>query len=321
MRRALLRRRPPLQCALTGVSAAQYGTISANPANQYNGLFGGNANLTPEKADTITLGAIVQPRWIPGLALTADYFNIKIKNLIGAPTFVAVLNALHGHWQTADPTQCARIQRNPAQRIAVAGPERFRGPDQPELQWRWAVHQGLRLLGQLLAQVRRPRHAQRQLRRDLADQAGKSADSGVGRFAGSTPSPKWRHKLRVGFSMPNGLGLSGQWRYFSAVHLRRCGGRPGLRGEHRNPIARGMIAEAPLPGNQKLNAVSYFDLALTARITNKFNLRFGANNIFDRQPPLAGGQVIPAGFGNGNTFPQVYDALGRYMFAGVTVDF
>jgi len=25
--------------------------------------------------------------------------------------------------------------------------------------------------------------------------------------------------------------------------------------------------------------------------------------------------------GNGNTFPQVYDALGRYVFAGVTVDF
>ena len=43
--------------------------------------------------------------------------------------------------------------------------------------------------------------------------------------------------------------------------------------------------------------------------------------ILDRDPPVAGGQVIPAGFGNGNTFPQVYDALGRYLFAGVTIDF
>jgi hypothetical protein len=24
---------------------------------------------------------------------------------------------------------------------------------------------------------------------------------------------------------------------------------------------------------------------------------------------------------NGNTFPQVYDALGRYLFAGFTIDF
>ena len=45
------------------------------------------------------------------------------------------------------------------------------------------------------------------------------------------------------------------------------------------------------------------------------------NNVLDRDPPLAGGQVIPAGFGNGNTFPQVYDSLGRYFFAGVTFDF
>ena len=60
---------------------------------------------------------------------------------------------------------------------------------------------------------------------------------------------------------------------------------------------------------------------MTARITNKFNLRFGANNILDKSPPVAGSQVVAAPFGNGNTFPQVYDSLGRYMFAGVTVDF
>src|SRR5436305_2894500 len=41
------------QCQLTGVTAAQYGNIKANPANQYNGLFGGNGTLTPEKADTL----------------------------------------------------------------------------------------------------------------------------------------------------------------------------------------------------------------------------------------------------------------------------
>ena len=85
-------------------------------------------------------------------------------------------------------------------------------------------------------------------------------------------------------------------------------------------IGCGTVAN-PIVANERLPAQSFFDLALTARITQKFNLRFGANNILDRQPPVAGGQVIPAGFGNGNTYPQVYDALGRYMFAGVTVDF
>ena len=76
-----------------------------------------------------------------------------------------------------------------------------------------------------------------------------------------------------------------------------------------------------LAGNAELKAQNYFDLTLTAKAFNKFNFRVGVNNILDRDPPLAGGQVIPAGFGNGNTFPQVYDALGRYFFAGVTFDF
>ena len=72
---------------------------------------------------------------------------------------------------------------------------------------------------------------------------------------------------------------------------------------------------------RELKAQNYFDLTLTAKAFNKFNFRVGVNNILDRDPPVAGGQVIPAGFGNGNTFPQVYDALGRYFFAGVTFDF
>ena len=60
---------------------------------------------------------------------------------------------------------------------------------------------------------------------------------------------------------------------------------------------------------------------MTARITNKFNLRIGANNLLDRAPPIVVGQTFAPIFGNGNTYPQIYDALGRYMFAGVTVDF
>jgi len=60
---------------------------------------------------------------------------------------------------------------------------------------------------------------------------------------------------------------------------------------------------------------------MTARITNKFSLRMGANNLLDRAPPVVGAETLLPVFGNGNTWPQIYDALGRYMFAGVTVDF
>lgn len=48
------------------------------------------------------------------------------------------------------------------------------------------------------------------------------------------------------------------------------------------------------------------------------SVRFGINNILDRDPPLSASVGTT---GNGNTYPQTYDALGRYMFVGATIDF
>jgi outer membrane receptor protein involved in Fe transport len=297
------------QCQLTGVSAAQYGLISANPANQYNGLFGGNPNLLPEKADTWTAGVVLQPRFVPGLALTADYFNIKVKNLIGGPAFNTVLNdCLDG-----DATSCALIHRNTntgslwqGADLATAGyiiltNQNFTGTGLFTKGFDFQGNYSRRLggVGTLnLAFVG-----------TLVTKLGTPTDSRPGTFAGSTPSPKWRHTLRVGLTMPNGLGVSARWRHFAGVNCN-----PAL------DSGCGSVAN-PIPGNLRISAQDYFDLSFTARLAQRLNLRIGANNIFDKDPPLAGSQSIPAGFGNGNTYPQVYDALGRYLFAGFTVDF
>src|SRR4029079_16590515 len=117
--------------------------------------------------------------------------------------------------------------------------------------------------------------------------------------------------LRLGFTLPNGLGISGRWRYFSAVDLDT------LSTDH--DLQPG--APAAAPANARINAQSYFDLALSARITDKYNFRLGANNLLDSEPPVSGQEVTPLPFGTGNTFPQVYDSLGRFLFAGITVDF
>jgi outer membrane receptor protein involved in Fe transport len=56
-------------------------------------------------------------------------------------------------------------------------------------------------------------------------------------------------------------------------------------------------------------------------IDNRLDLRFGVNNIFDRDPPIVDNANLPGIIGNGNTFPQVYDFAGRYIFAGASVRF
>ncbi len=64
-------------CLAQGLVVGQSPT--ANPAGQYNGLLGGNSNLTPEKGTTMTLGTVLQPSFIPRLALTVDWWDIKLE--------------------------------------------------------------------------------------------------------------------------------------------------------------------------------------------------------------------------------------------------
>ena len=58
------------------------GSIAANPAAQYNQIAGGNQNLTPEKANTWTLGVAAEP--VKNLIVSVDYYQIKIEDAIGA---------------------------------------------------------------------------------------------------------------------------------------------------------------------------------------------------------------------------------------------
>jgi len=53
-------------------------------------------------------------------------------------------------------------------------------------------------------------------------------------------------------------------------------------------------------------------------LTEKWNVRVGVNNLLDKDPPLTS---LQSGFTNGNTYPQTYDAQGRYLFVGTTIDF
>jgi iron complex outermembrane receptor protein len=65
-------------CRADGIPAGYVDPLSA----RFAGTISGNANLREESADTYTFGAVLQPRFIPGLAITVDYYNIKIDDAI-----------------------------------------------------------------------------------------------------------------------------------------------------------------------------------------------------------------------------------------------
>ncbi len=312
------------QCALTGVSAAQFGNIVANPADQYNGFLGGNPNLEPETADSYTVGVVLQPRFIPGLAITIDAFDIRVKDAIGTIGFDTIVDQC---LQSGDAFFCDRINRAPGSGSLFLG----NGPSAgfvTDLNTNvgGVTTRGIDVNGSYARQLGTFAKFNVSLVGTYLDELeiNPLADikyNCVGFFGNQcgTPNPKWRHKLRAGFTFPNGIGISGQWRHFSRVKVDALSNDEDLAGVERTATANG--SPALFDGNRELKAQNFFDLTLTARVKDQYSFRIGANNIFDRTPPLAGGQVVFAGAGNGNTFPQVYDSLGRYLFAGFTVDF
>ncbi len=62
------------------------------PASGISGVNAGNPNLTPETSDSLTIGAVFQPSFVPGLSFSVDYYNIKVKSVISAVAPQAIIN-------------------------------------------------------------------------------------------------------------------------------------------------------------------------------------------------------------------------------------
>jgi outer membrane receptor protein involved in Fe transport len=297
------------QCALTGVTAAQYGNINQNPASQYNGFQGGSPNLTPEIATTKTFGAVLTPSFLRGFSATVDYFDIKVKNLIATYGADNILNQCLG----GNSTFCGLIHRDSNGSLWLSpngyvvdtnvniGGLRTKGIDVAA-----SYSQDIGKLGSLGFQLNGTWLDS--LKTTLFGGVSYNCAGFYGVTCG-TPSPKWRHTARLTWTLPSGPSLSLRWRYIGHTKIDYLSSDPDLAN-----------ANAVNPGSAKIKAYNYFDLTAQMPIANKYTFTVGVQNIFDKSPPLIGTDSLPAVFGNGNTFPQVYDALGRYLYVGVTLD-
>lgn len=53
---------------------------------------GSNRNLAAETSDSFTLGGVIQPRFIPGLALSVDYYDITVNDIISSVSAQQILS-------------------------------------------------------------------------------------------------------------------------------------------------------------------------------------------------------------------------------------
>ena len=304
-------------CAATGVTAAQYGNIPSNPAPQYNGLLGGNPGLKPEVADTYTFGVVLQPRVAPGLTLSVDYFDIKIKNVIGIiGGNTIILDCI----QTLSPNFCNLIHRDefgslwldPTGYISDTtvneGELTTKGVDV-----KGSYRVGLPKAGSLLFSLEGT-YTQNLITTPVPGFGSYDCVGYYGATCGAA-DPKWRHVLNVTWSTPwDGLNLNLRWRYIGADNSEQTSSNPFLAGT------------SFAAGHSHIPAYNYVDLSGTFNIYKNVQLQLGMNNIADKAPPIVAGADCstssPAGANcNGNTFPGVYDSLGRYIFATITANF
>lgn len=71
-------------------------------SSSVEGVIGGNANLGPEKGDTWTLGAVVTPRFAPGLSISVDYYRIRLKDAVNLFTANTIIESCYDLEQPND---------------------------------------------------------------------------------------------------------------------------------------------------------------------------------------------------------------------------
>ncbi|MEY4240580.1 MAG: Outer rane cobalamin translocator [Pseudomonadota bacterium] len=285
-----------------------------SPAGQYNLLGGGNPDLNPEEADTYTYGVVWTPSFVPGFNLSVDYFDIQVDGLVSS---VGALNTLNLCYGQNDAAACGRITRNAGGQLWVGtgvvqdlnnniGGLATSGLDfNANYSFDWedlgVANMGsvqLSFVGTLL--------------NELITDTGLGTASSVYDCAGfyanqcGTPNPEYRHRARATWLTPWDMDLSATWRHYGEVELAVLNAATGTLNNGGARIDRYFDAE------------NYLDLAATWQVMDTVTVRAGVNNVLDNDPQLS---YSVGTTGNGNTYPQVYDSLGRYFFFGVTANF
>jgi outer membrane receptor protein involved in Fe transport len=299
------------QCALSGVTPAQYGTaILDSPAGQYNYLQSGNADLKPETADSYTLGLVFTP--VRNLTGTIDWWMIKLEEAIGGPPPKTFLTACLNTGQF-----CNLVQRDvlgtlwalPSGKV-VAFNDNLGGYNTSGIDFgaNYAYPLGasgtlaFNFLGSWLNKWEfEPVKGQGKF--DCAGFFGSQCSLNKG------PLPTWRHKVRATWATPWDVQMAVTWRHINKIMNESTSSNP-------------LLAAPTEETDRELGARNYLDFALSWTVNKTFTLRAGINNILDKDPPIVSNDVAgPSIFGNGNTFPQVYDTLGRLVFLNAVAKF
>lgn len=270
---------------------------------QTESFFYGNPGLKQETSDTVTVGGVWSPSYVPNLTLTVDYYDIKIEDYINTLKG-GVSGIVKDCFASGDLTSDAcfstginlpLVYRDPAGNMKARAPL----ANVSELQTKgvdiaaaylWAVPWAGGIWGDTLKVDFQLTYL------DSYMLDGVEYKGTIGSYNISSSLPEYKANLRVGYDV-------------GPVKLTYAG---NYIGEQDN---QGNIAAFEDGGYTTVDAYWYHDVNARWSLNDTVEVFGGVKNVADEEPPVFDNAQ------DGNTDPNSYDIIGRYFYAGATLRF
>ncbi|HVF36103.1 MAG TPA: TonB-dependent receptor, partial [Candidatus Saccharimonadia bacterium] len=302
-----------------GVGPVAPGYQQAGP--QIRVTVGGNPRLTPEKAETRTLGLVYSPGWLEGLDVYLDWYRIEIENSIGVRSANFIVNDCY---VGGNPGACALVTRGAGGIVTdiratvlnlQAGTE-VEGYDLTlsyrfdtrfgrfEIDWDSAYVSYLGELGQPDFNEQLP-----DLSFAFGNQVGVYFDT----------NPNWRLKSNLSTHWQLGdWGATLTARYLSALD-ENCASVRNAAVASGSPDLAALCDRVPgtpqFPvAEHTIDDIRYFDAQLTWASPWDARIAAGVRNLTDAGPPVSYGTFA-------NSFDPQYEVPGRFWYVSYTQKF
>lgn len=294
-------------CISTGMTAAQVGVVEDIVSGQINGFFGTDVTRLPEpeQADTTTIGLVWTPdfggdlfrNWI----FSVDYYDIEVKDYIGEFSAQEVLD---GCYVLGQANQCAKVRR-----VFGTLTEDGSGVELLTTNLDYIQAEGIEFgfqfgVGLPLGELTVSGNLNHYLTQESQSSATTPVLDCLGFYGTScgNPLPENRWIQRTTWSVGM-FDFSYLWRHLDSVRIER------------------VQVPDTFPAFRSIDSYDYLDLFVGVNMNENVSLSIGVTNVTDEDPPVVGNEAGTTAANSGNTFPSVYDTLGRVFTAGVKVRF
>lgn len=247
-------------------------------------IMSGNINLRPETADTLTFGAVLQPRFLPGLSMSLDYYDIDMKDAISSIGSQTIIDQC----AAGNQALCAQLTVTPQNTLIVRNQtlnlDKLKNAGYDfEAAYTTPLGEGDLTVRTLVN--RRTKDYNRPLGLTITDNLNNPS------------SPKWRGTVSVRYTTP-------VWSVFVQTRWQEAG--------PLDPTQTIDINHVP--------AITYTDVTGAYKFElfgARNELYLSIANAFNQSPPISAGNVSTFT----RSASPAYDPVGRYFTMGIRTRF